>query len=79
MTNKRTPTKLPDVELATKDWVLKEMKDTENRIEKAFHEQTQYIAQKHDALAEKYDNSFRWMVGLILSMTIAILVAVLFN
>ena len=46
--------------------------DTERRIEKAFHEQTQYLSQK-------MDNNVRWMIGLIVTMTIAIILAVLFK
>ena len=34
---KQVETKLPKVELATQDWTLKELMDTERRIEKAFH------------------------------------------
>lgn len=39
----KAKTKPPEVELANKEWVLMELKDTENRIEKAFHDQTQYL------------------------------------
>ena len=80
----------PKVELATKDWTLKELMDTERRIEKAFHEQTQFLSQKSDGIerafqkqsmfmSQKFDSTIRWMVGLVLSMTIAIIIAVLFK
>ena len=62
----------PTVGLATKDWALRELMDTERRIEKAFHEQTQFLSQK-------MDNNVRWMIGLIVTMTIAIILAVLFK
>ena len=65
-------TEVPKVELATKDWTIREIMDTERRIEKAFHEQTQYLGQK-------MDNNIRWMIGLIVTMTIAIILAVLFK
>ncbi len=80
---KNTKTKLPNVELATKDWVMKEMIDTEKRIEKAFHDQTQYLSQQNTNLRNEVSNDIaiqtRWMVGLMLTMTVAILVAVLLN
>ena len=81
--SKRVTTHNPQVELATKDWTLRELMDTERRIEKAFHEQTQFLSQKTDAiqhtLSEKMDNSVRWMIGLIITMTVAIILAVLFK
>jgi tetrahydromethanopterin S-methyltransferase subunit G len=69
---KKASTQMPQVELATKDWTIKELMDTERRIEKAFHEQTQFLSQK-------MDNNIRWMIGLIVTMTIAIILAVLFK
>ncbi|MGB0719649.1 MAG: hypothetical protein ACPGRX_04195 [Bdellovibrionales bacterium] len=87
-------TQLPKVELATKEWVSREDIDTERRIEKAFHEQTQYMMQQfntirdemnsrftsvEDKLNGKIDSQTRWMVGLIMTMTFAILAAVLFK
>ena len=87
----------PKIELATKDWTLKELMDTERRIEKAFHEQTQFLSQKTDGIerafqeqtlfmSQKSDDlkreintQTRWMMGLFLTMTIAIIVAVLFQ
>lgn len=69
----------PRVELANKDWVMRELMDTERRIEKAFHEQTQYLAQQQAIANEKLDNTLRWMIGLIVTMTIAIILAVLFK
>lgn len=53
--------------------------DTERRIEKAFHEQTQYLAQQQAIANEKMDNNVRWMIGLIVTMTVAIILAVLFK
>ena len=81
---------IPKVELATKDWTIKELMDTERRIEKAFHEQTQFLSKKNDDierafhdqskfLSEKMDNNVRWMIGLIVTMSIAIILAVLFK
>lgn len=72
----KTSTKNPTVELANKDWVMKELMDTERRFEKAFHEQTQFLGQKID---NKLDNTLRWMIGLIITMTVAIILAVLFK
>ena len=87
---KEVKAEIPKVELATKDWTMKELMDTERRIEKAFHEQTQFLSQKNDNierafhdqskfLSEKMDNNVRWMIGLIVTMTIAIIMAVLFK
>jgi ABC-type phosphonate transport system ATPase subunit len=82
--------KPPQVELANKDWVGKELMDTERRIEKAFHEQTQFLHgqmqlqnQKIDDFRKEFSSGInaqtRWMIGLITTMTIAILLAVLFK
>lgn len=67
------------LKLANKDWVMREFMDTERRIEKAFHEQKQYLAQHQAIPNEKLDNTLRWMIGLIVAMTIAIILAVLFK
>ena len=72
-------TSLPKVDLATKEWVSREYIDTERRIEKAFHEQTRFLNIRLDAMNEKIDSQTKWLVGLILTMTLAILVAVLFK
>ncbi len=88
--NDKVKAETPTVELATKDWTLKEMMDTERRIEKAFHDQTQFLSQKNDGmqkalqdqsqfLSQKMDNNIRWMIGLTVTMTIAIILAVLFK
>ena len=106
--SKETKADLPSVKLATEDWVMKEMTDTERRIEKAFHEQTQYIGERTELiqrtfqertdklhtdfqdqiryLGVKYDsvsagiaNQTRWMVGLLLTLIVALVAAVLFN
>lgn len=53
--------------------------DTERRFEKAFHEQTQFLSQKNDDLKKEIITQTRWMVGLITTMTIAIIMAVLFK
>ncbi|MEM7620010.1 MAG: hypothetical protein AAF228_06045 [Pseudomonadota bacterium] len=76
---KETPADLPKVELATKDWTLKELMDTERRFEKAFHDQTLFLSKRTDELKADISNQTRWLVGLMLTMTIAILVAVLFK
>ncbi len=94
---KEVKAEVPKVELATKDWAIKELMDTERRIEKAFHEQTQFLSLKTDGiqkafqeqtqsfqeqtqfLSQKIDNNVRWMIGLIVTMTIAIILAVLFK
>ena len=70
---------LPTVELATKDWTIKELMDTERRFEKAFHEQTQFLTKETGELKREIANQTRWMVGLIATMTIAIIMAVLFK
>ena len=77
--SKKAPAKNPTVELATKDWTMTQLVDTERRIEKAFHEQTQFLTQKLDTQNQKMDSNIRWMIGLIVTMTIAIIGAVLFK
>ena len=65
-------TSLPKIDLATKEWVSREYIDTERRIEKAFHEQTRFFN-------EKFDNAIKWLIGMFVTMTFAIIVAVLFK
>ncbi len=77
--NEEVNSTLPKVELATKDWTLKELMDTERRIEKAFHEQTQFLSQRNDELKNALSVQTRWMVGLMITMSIAIIIAVLFK
>ncbi len=60
---------VPKVTLATQDWVLKELMDTERRIEKAFHQQTTYLDSKFNA-------QNRWILGVIISIVAAILAMV---
>ena len=79
--------------------------DTERRIEKAFHEQTQFLSQKTDAIQnafqeqtrflaqqqananekldytirlsnEKLYNTVRWMIGFMITMIVAVAVAI---
>ncbi len=87
----------PKVELANKDWVLRELMDTERRIEKAFHKQTQFLSGKTDNIQKAFQeqtqfltketgelkkeiaNQTRWTIGLVATMTIAIILAVLFK
>lgn len=81
--SKESPTKNPTVELANKDWVLKELMDTERRIEKAFHEQTQFLSGKTDSIQKETGElrrelaaQTRWMVGMMLTMIVAVVVAI---
>lgn len=62
--------KLPEAEIATKDWTLKELMDTERRIEKAFHEQTIYLGQR-------FDTQNRWMIGIMVTMITALFALVI--
>lgn len=77
----KAKTKLPEVELATKEWTLMELKDTENRIEKAFHEKTQYLtAQLTDINLRIADqksetsNVVRWVVGIGIAIVLAVII-----
>ena len=76
---KDVKTEAPKVELATKDWTMKELLDTERRIEKAFHQQTQFLSKETGELKKEIANQTRWTVGMIGTMTIAIILAVLFK
>ena len=85
--------KMPDVKLATQDWVLKEMMDTERRIEKAFHQQTTYLGERHSLIEKafhdqtiyldgKFNAQNRWIIGVMVTIVAAVLalvVAVLFK
>lgn len=86
--NKTTSTETQNSDLASKDWVMKELMDTERRFEKAFHEQTRFLGEKSDSFQEavrqqiaasdeRHQTTTRWMVGLMLTMIIAVVVAVL--
>ncbi len=75
----KVSTEVPKINIATEPWVMEQLMDTERRIEKAFHEQTQYLAQQQAIANEKMDNNVRWMIGIIITMTIAIILAVLFK
>ncbi len=77
--SEKVTTEPPAVELANKDWVLKELMDTERRFEKAFHEQTLFLTKETGELKREIANQTRWTVGLITTMTIAIILAVLFK
>jgi hypothetical protein len=52
---KGASTEYPKVELATKDWVVSELRDTEGRIEKAFHEQARFFNEKFDRWKQEFD------------------------
>lgn len=53
--------------------------DTENRIEKAFHEQTKYLSAKHDTLtAEMHRNNLQVILA-ILAVGVALVVALFFK
>lgn len=78
MTNE-VKTETPKVELATKDWTMKEFIDSERRIEKAFHKQTQFLSKETGELKREIANQTKWTVGLIATMAFAIIIAVLFK
>jgi tetrahydromethanopterin S-methyltransferase subunit G len=80
----------PQIELAHKDWTLREITDSERRFEKAFHKQTIYIGKRMDEMNLRIDgvkgelsqmimSQTRWIVGMMMTMTIAIIIAVLFK
>ena len=82
------------VKVASEPWVMEKLMDTENRIEKAFHEQTkyfsqqqstiekafheqtQYLAQQQALANDKLDQTVRWMIGLMISMIVALVAAI---
>jgi Na+(H+)/acetate symporter ActP len=77
--NSTTKPKIPTVELSTKEWTERELIDTERRFEKAFHEQTVFLKHETDRITQEISALTRWMIGLIVSMTFAIILAVLFK
>lgn len=79
MEKRLTNTENPRVELSNKDWVLKELMDTERRIEKAFHKQTQFLTHETSDIKKEIINQTRWTIGLVATMTVAIILAVLFK
>jgi hypothetical protein len=76
-------TQNPHVELADKNWVAKEVMSSERGYEKAFREQMQSMSREMGEVKremhEAINSLTRWMVGLFVTMTIAIIVAVLFK
>lgn len=80
---KEAEIEVPKVRLASESWVMEKLMETEGRIEKAFHEQTRYLDQKHLRsddkmlrLEEKIDVRFRWMAGLTLTCTVVLMAAI---
>lgn len=45
---KQPTTKTPEINLASEPWVMEQVMNTENRIEKAFHDQTKYLDEKQN-------------------------------
>lgn len=68
-----------NVELAHKDWVLKELMATKRRIEKTFHERTLFPTKEMGDLKRDIASQTPWMIGLVVTMTIAIVLEVLFK
>ena len=62
---KKVQTSNPEVELATKEYVLMINADTEGRIERAFHEQTKFID-------EKFERRDKWLMGLFITLIVAL-------
>ena len=69
--------KSPEIILASEPWVLEKNMDTENRIEKAFHDQTKFLIAQQSVTDSKLESLTRWMIGLMVTISIAILVAVI--
>ena len=63
---------------------MKELNDIEKRFERAFREQTEYLSVQMDKVrgemhAQRLEMSSqtRWLVGVMITMTIAIIVAMM--
>lgn len=75
--------KIPDISLASEPWVKEQLMDTENRIEKAFHDQTRYLQTRHEAAmtsmadfkTEMHRNNLQIVLA-ILAGCVAIVVAI---
>lgn len=80
--SKDDPSKMP-VNVASEPWVMEKLMDTENRIEKAFHEQTRYLDQKFDTAMrtanERYDQNQRWMIGLTITIVVTLIAGMFFQ
>gem|GEM_PF-3903267 len=53
--------------------------DNKNRIEEAFHEQTRFLNQQQALANEKMDRNMRWLIGLMVTMIVAFVVATFFQ
>lgn len=67
---------MPKIKIATEPWVMEQIMDTERRIEKAFHDQTKFLNQQQALANEKIDTTIRWGAGLIITMIIALVLAI---
>ena len=69
-------TEIPKIRIATEPWVMEQIMDTENRIERAFHDQTKFLNQQQALANEKLDTTIRWGAGLIITMIVALVLAI---
>lgn len=85
--SKQNEFEVPKLRMASEPWVMEQVMDTERRIERAFHDQTVYFTERFDRAMtnisqemresnEKLDNTIRWMVGLMITMIIAVVLAI---
>lgn len=74
---------MPKVKLATQEWVMTQIMDIERRIEKSFHDQTQFLSDRLERQTQRTSQSIssltKWMVGLIITTAFTIIIAVLFQ
>ena len=74
--NSMEETEIPKIKIATEPWVMENIMDTERRIEKAFHDQTKFLNQQQALANAKLDTTIRWGAGMIITMIIALVLAI---
>lgn len=64
--NSKPEAQVPKINIATELWVKEQIMDTENRIEKAFHDQTIYMTKQHSELkSEMYRNNLQTLLAIL--------------
>lgn len=74
---KHVEAKLPEIELASKEYVLMINTDTEKRIEKAFHDQTLYLNRRFEDADRKFETQNRWLIGLAIAIIASLVTLVI--
>lgn len=91
---RKVKAKDPEIELASKEYVLMVNSETESRIERAFRQQMEFLNkkfetvdqrfeavdrrfdtmnQRFDAVNQRFETMSRWMMGIIITITLSVI------